>query len=118
MGVSNVIPKFANPHTMTEIAVPWARAVVGNISVGMSQIVASQPMPKAPVARKRVIVPRVAGRMWGIGIGRREEEEWFARKEKRVRRKKEVVRMREPLRRRVRRPRASMRSQARVMRAK
>ena len=45
MGVRRVTAKLARPQMMTETAVPWARAVVGKISVGMSQIVASHPIP-------------------------------------------------------------------------
>lgn len=51
---------------MTEIAVPCARAVVGNISVGMSQTVESQPMPKAPVATNKMTVPMIPGTMIGM----------------------------------------------------
>jgi len=45
IGVRSVTAKLARPQMMTETAVPCARAEVGKISVGISQIVASQPMP-------------------------------------------------------------------------
>jgi len=106
--------KFASPQMMTEIAVPWARAVVGKTSVGKSQTVESQPMPKAPVATNRIRVPMTPGTRTGMC----NSEAFATRPPKRARRAKDEERMMEPWIRRLRRPSASMRSQASVMRKK
>lgn len=106
--------KLANPQIITLIAVPCARAVVGKISVGMSHTVESQPMPKAPVAMKRMSVPMMPGTMTGMF----KADELAARPPKRASKAKEEERIMEPWIKRWRRPRASMRSQASVMRKK
>jgi hypothetical protein len=40
--------------------------VVGKISVGINHTVESQPMPKAPVATRRINVPMMPGMMMGM----------------------------------------------------
>lgn len=70
-------------------------------------------MPKAPVAMKRAMVPRIAG---GPGLALLGDD--TARAPKRARRRKQVVRTALPPRSSFLRPTASMRIQARVMRRK
>lgn len=99
---------------MTLIAVPWARAVVGKISVGINQTVESQPIPKAPVAMKRMTVPMRPGTMMGMSI----LLEFAASPPKTASKVKHADKMTEPCTRRWRRPKISIKSQARVIRKK
>ena len=66
MGDKNVTAKFAKPQMTTEIAAPWARAVEGYISVGISHGCGSHPMPKAEVAMYRMITPGIANGNLGV----------------------------------------------------
>ena len=101
--------KFASPHMITLIALPCALAVLGYISVGISQTVASQPIPKIAVATKRVILPGIStARSGRLGT-------FCARPPKMVSIPKQVDRPIAPRTMSLRRPTTSIDSHAKVI---
>jgi hypothetical protein len=71
-------------------------------------------MPKAPVATKRAMTPGIAGAMTGMCM----RSAFMARPPESVRREKQAVSTTEPVVIKVRRPIASIKSQANVIRRK
>lgn len=80
-------------------------------TVRLTQTGESHPMPNAPVAMYRVMMPGIAGAIVGIPIS----SALYANPPNRVRRKKDMVSTREPPRSKALRPRASIKIQAKVM---